>query len=163
MRGMGLDSIDARIITHLQEDGRRPYTTIARDLGISEASVRQRVARLLKRKVIQIVAASSPLDLGLLAAQIDIRVAGDKLQQAAAQIAALPEVDFVGICAGRFDLTSPSASSATTARPCSTSWSTASAPSPAFSRSRCCSCSRSSRTTTSGRRLPTSPNQEAEP
>jgi Lrp/AsnC family transcriptional regulator for asnA, asnC and gidA len=105
MRGNGLDSIDARIITHLQEDGRRPYTTIAKDLGISEASVRQRVSRLLKRKVIQIVAASSPLDLGLLSAQIDIRVAGDKLQQAAQAIAALPEVDFVGICAGRFDLT----------------------------------------------------------
>lgn len=105
MRGIGLDTIDARIITHLQEDGRRPYTAIARDLGISEASVRQRVSRLIKRKVIQIVAASSPLDLGLLSAQIDIRVAGDKLQQAAAEIAALPEVDFVGICAGSFDLT----------------------------------------------------------
>jgi Lrp/AsnC family transcriptional regulator for asnA, asnC and gidA len=105
MRGFGLDSIDARIITHLQEDGRRPYTTIARDLGISEASVRQRVSRLIKRKVIQIVAASSPLDLGLLSAQIGVRVAGEKLQQAAAQLAALPEVDFVGICAGRFDIT----------------------------------------------------------
>jgi len=105
MRGMDLDGIDARIITHLQEDGRRPYTTIAKDLGISEASVRQRVSRLVKRKVIQIVAASSPLDLGLLAAKIDLRVAGDKLQQAAEQIAALPEVDYVGICVGRFDLT----------------------------------------------------------
>jgi Lrp/AsnC family transcriptional regulator, regulator for asnA, asnC and gidA len=105
MRGIGLDAIDAQIITHLQEDGRRPYTTIARDLGISEASVRQRVARLIRRKVIQIVAASSPLDLGLLAAKVDLRVSGDTLQQAAAQIAALPEVDYVGICAGRFDLT----------------------------------------------------------
>ena len=105
MRGIGLDSIDARIITHLQDDGRRPYTAIARDLGISEASVRQRVARLLKRNIIQIVAASSPLDLGLLSAQIDIRVAGDRLKQAASEIASLPEVAFVGICAGRFDLT----------------------------------------------------------
>jgi len=105
MRGIGIDMTDARIITHLQEDGRRPYTAIARDLGISEACVRQRVARLIKRNVIQIVAASSPLDLGLLSAQIDIRVAGDKLQQVAQAIAALPEVDFVGICAGRFDLT----------------------------------------------------------
>lgn len=105
MRGIGLDSIDAKIITHLQQDGRRPYTRIAKDLGISEASVRQRVSRLIKRKVIQIVAASSPLDLGLLSAQIDIRVAGDRLRQAAQEIAALPEVDFVGICAGRFDLT----------------------------------------------------------
>jgi Lrp/AsnC family transcriptional regulator for asnA, asnC and gidA len=105
MRGIGLDSIDARIITHLQDDGRRPYTAIARDLGISEASVRQRVARLLKRKVIRIVATSSPLDLGLLSAQIEIRVAGDRLKQAASEIASLPEVAFVGICAGRFDLT----------------------------------------------------------
>ena len=105
MRGNGLDSIDARIITHLQEDGRRPYTTIAKDLGVSEASVRQRVSRLLKRKVIQIVATSSPLDMGLLAAKIDLRVAGDRLEQAAEQIAALPEVDYVAVCAGRFDLT----------------------------------------------------------
>ncbi len=105
MRGNGLDSIDARIITHLQEDGRRPYTTIAKDLGVSEASVRQRVSRLLKRRVIQIVATSSPLDMGLLAAKIDLRVAGDKLEQAAEQIAALPEVDYVAVCAGRFDLT----------------------------------------------------------
>lgn len=105
MRGNGLDSIDARIITHLQEDGRRPYTTIARDLGVSEASVRQRVSRLLRRKVIQVVATSSPLDMGLLAAKVDLRVAGDKLEQAAEQIAALPEVDYVAVCAGRFDLT----------------------------------------------------------
>jgi Lrp/AsnC family transcriptional regulator for asnA, asnC and gidA len=105
MRGRGLDSVDAMIITHLQEDGRRPYTAIAKDLGISEASVRQRVRRLIRRNVIQIVAASSPLDLGLLSAQIHIRVAGDMLQEAARAIAELPEVDFVGICAGRYDLT----------------------------------------------------------
>ena len=39
-----LDDVDRRIIDQLQEEGRRPYTEIARSVGISEASVRQRVA-----------------------------------------------------------------------------------------------------------------------
>ena len=65
MRRESFDEIDRRIIAHLQQDGRRPFTTIARDIGISEAGVRQRVARLVRRKVIQIVAASDPLGLGL--------------------------------------------------------------------------------------------------
>ena len=41
-----VDAVDRRIVAALQRDGRRPFTSIARDLGISEAAVRQRVARL---------------------------------------------------------------------------------------------------------------------
>jgi len=99
-----LDDIDRRIISHLQRDGRRPYTVIARDVGLSEAGVRHRVARLIRRRVIQIVAASSPLDLGLMQAEAGITVRGDRLQQVAEEIAALPDVDFVAISAGSFDL-----------------------------------------------------------
>ena len=104
MRGQTLDRIDIAIITHLQQDGRTPYTTIAKDLGISEASVRQRVARLINRKVIQIVAVSSPLDLGLLWSQVHLRVAGDRLDEVAQTVAKLREVDYVSICAGGFDI-----------------------------------------------------------
>jgi Lrp/AsnC family transcriptional regulator for asnA, asnC and gidA len=104
VRGQTLDRIDIAIITHLQQDGRMPYTTIAKDLGISEASVRQRVARLINRKVIQIVAVSSPLDLGLLWSQVHLRVAGDRLDEVAETVAKLPEVDYVSICAGSFDI-----------------------------------------------------------
>ena len=74
MRRQALDKTDIAIIGHLQVDGRRAFTTIAKDLGISEASVRQRVARLLRTNVIQIVAVSSPLDLGLMWAQVHLRV-----------------------------------------------------------------------------------------
>ena len=35
-----IDDIDQHIIEALQQDGRRPFTKIAADLGISEASVR---------------------------------------------------------------------------------------------------------------------------
>jgi Lrp/AsnC family transcriptional regulator for asnA, asnC and gidA len=99
-----LDDTDRRIITHLQEDGRRPYTTIAADLGLSEASIRQRVARLVQRKVIQIVAASNPLDLGLQRTELGITVIDTSPMQLAERIAAFPEVDFVAICAGSFDI-----------------------------------------------------------
>ena len=104
MRKQALDKIDIAIIGHLQIDGRRAFTAIAKDLGISEASVRQRVARLLRTNIIQIVAVSSPLDLGLIWAQIHLRVAGDRLEAVAEAVAELPQVDYVSICAGNFDI-----------------------------------------------------------
>ncbi|MCB1269340.1 MAG: AsnC family transcriptional regulator, partial [Microthrixaceae bacterium] len=51
-----IDEIDAELIRHLQLDGRRPYTQLAREVGLSEAAVRQRVQRLLEHGVMQIVA-----------------------------------------------------------------------------------------------------------
>jgi Lrp/AsnC family transcriptional regulator, regulator for asnA, asnC and gidA len=104
MRRQALDKTDIAIIGHLQADGRRPFTTIAKDLGISEASVRQRVSRLLRQKVIQIVAVSSPLDLGLMWAQVHLRVRGDAIEQVAQAVADLPQVDFVSVCAGDVDI-----------------------------------------------------------
>jgi Lrp/AsnC family transcriptional regulator, regulator for asnA, asnC and gidA len=104
MRRQALDKIDIGIITHLQHDGRRAFTSIAKDLGISEASVRQRVSRLLRSSVIQIVAVSSPLDLGLIWAQVNLRVAGHRIEAVAEEVAELPQVDYVSICAGNFDI-----------------------------------------------------------
>jgi len=104
MRKQALDKTDIAIIGHLQVDGRRAFTAIAKDLGISEASVRQRVARLLRTNIIQIVAVTSPLDLGLIWAQINLRVAGDRLEEVAEAVAELPQVDYVSICAGNFDV-----------------------------------------------------------
>lgn len=104
MRRPALDKIDLGIIGHLQVDGRRPFTSIAKDLGISEASVRQRVGRLLRAKIIQIVAVSSPLDLGLIWAQIHLRVKGTRIDQVAEAVAELPQVDYVSICAGDVDI-----------------------------------------------------------
>jgi Lrp/AsnC family transcriptional regulator for asnA, asnC and gidA len=104
MRKQSLDKTDIAIIGHLQQDGRRPFTTIGKELGISEASVRQRVARLLRSNVMQIVAVSSPLDLGLIWGQVHLRVSGDRLEAVAEELADLPEVDFVSICAGDYDI-----------------------------------------------------------
>jgi Lrp/AsnC family transcriptional regulator, regulator for asnA, asnC and gidA len=99
-----LDDVSKAIIEQLQQDGRRAYATIAQAVGLSEAAVRQRVQRLLKAGVIQIVAVTDPLQLGFpRQAMIGIRIEGD-IEDAAEQIEMFPEVDYVVVTAGSFDL-----------------------------------------------------------
>ncbi|PZF91645.1 Lrp/AsnC family transcriptional regulator [Micromonospora deserti] len=99
-----LDDVAKQIIEQLQEDGRRPYATIGKAVGLSEAAVRQRVQRLLDAGVMQIVAVTDPLQLGFpRQAMIGLRTNGD-LEAVADRLAELEEVDYVVITAGSFDL-----------------------------------------------------------
>ncbi len=99
-----IDEIDAQIIRHLQVDGRRPYTHLAREVGLSEAAVRHRVQRLLDTGVMQIVAVTDPLQLGLhRQAMILIKVDGD-VREVAEHLAAFDEVDYLVLTAGSVDL-----------------------------------------------------------
>jgi Lrp/AsnC family transcriptional regulator for asnA, asnC and gidA len=82
-----LDDISKAIIEQLQKNGRRPYASIGKVVGLSEAAVRQRVQRL-----------------GFaLQAMIGICADGD-LSDIAQKIGHLPEVDYVIITAGSFDI-----------------------------------------------------------
>src|SRR5258708_13698361 len=100
-----IDDIDRKIIEALQLDGRRPFTKLAAELGISEASVRQRVLNLINTDVMQIVAVTNPVKLGYdLASMIGIRVAGDRLLEVAEEISAFDEVIYLVVTAGSFDL-----------------------------------------------------------
>ena len=99
-----LDDANRAIIEQLQADGRRSYAAIATAVGLSEAAVRQRVQRLLDAGVMQIVAVTDPLQLGFSRqAMVGVRADGD-LSEVAAKLAALPEVDYVVVTAGSFDL-----------------------------------------------------------
>src|SRR5262245_62394377 len=99
-----LDDVSKAIIEQPQQDGRRPYATIGRAVGLSEAAVRQRVQKLLDAGVMQIVAITDPLRVGFRRqAMIGLKVDGD-LRQVADKLAAVPEVDYVVVCAGSFDL-----------------------------------------------------------
>jgi Lrp/AsnC family transcriptional regulator for asnA, asnC and gidA len=59
-----LDSVDCQMIQLLQKDGRISNTEIAKRIGISEATVRTRLNRLIEEEFIQIVAVSNPIKLG---------------------------------------------------------------------------------------------------
>lgn len=99
-----LDDVNKRIIELLQRDGRMSYAALAKIVGLSEAAVRQRVQRLLDTGVMQIVAVTDPLTLGFTRqVMIGIRVEGD-MRSVAARLADVPEIDYVVICAGGYDL-----------------------------------------------------------
>ena len=99
-----LDDVSKAIIEQLQQDGRRSYAAIGKVVGLSEAAVRQRVQRLLDAGVMQVVAVTDPLELGFARqAMIGIRCHGS-LAPVADALAALPEVDYVVITAGSYDV-----------------------------------------------------------
>jgi len=101
---MQLDDVSKAIIEQLQQDGRRSYAAIGKVVGLSEAAVRQRVQRLIDSGVMQVVAVTDPLELGFARqAMVGIRVTG-ALEPVADALAALPEVDYVVITAGTYDL-----------------------------------------------------------
>jgi Lrp/AsnC family transcriptional regulator, regulator for asnA, asnC and gidA len=99
-----LDDIAKQIIEQLQLDGRMPYSTIGKIVGLSEAAVRQRVQRLSDAGVIQIVAVTDPMQVGLFRqAMIAINVEGP-FEPVADALAEMDEIDYVVLCAGRFDI-----------------------------------------------------------
>ena len=99
-----LDDTAKRIIELLQVDGRQSYAAIAKDVGLSEAAVRQRVQRLLDAEVMQIVAVTDPLQVGFRRqAMIGIRVEGDLLCVGDV-LTGMPEVAYVVTTAASFDI-----------------------------------------------------------
>jgi Lrp/AsnC family transcriptional regulator for asnA, asnC and gidA len=100
-----VSDLDKRIIEHLQEDGRRPFTRIAAELGVSEAAVRARTNRLVDGGIVQIVGVTDPLRLGFgQMAMIGVRCEADRLLDVAERVATFPEVDYVVLTAGSYDL-----------------------------------------------------------
>ena len=99
-----LDDVDRAIISELQVDGRMSYAELGPRVGLSQAAARQRVNRLTERGVMQIVAVTDPLSLGLSTqAMVGITVVGD-VRVVAAAVAELVEAEYVLITAGRFDV-----------------------------------------------------------
>lgn len=105
-RSSTLDLLDAKIIGVLQRDGRMPNTEIARRLGVAEATVRKRIARLLRENVMQIGAWAEPLKIGYTVyTHIEIQVKPPEINRVAEALVKFPEIHFLGITTGGFDIT----------------------------------------------------------
>jgi Lrp/AsnC family transcriptional regulator for asnA, asnC and gidA len=99
-----LDEVSMQIIRALQADGRRPYTSIAREVGLSEAAVRSRAQRLLDAGVMQIAAVTDPLRVGRhRQAMVGVKADGD-VRDVARRLAASDEIDYVVITSGAYDV-----------------------------------------------------------
>ena len=91
-----IDSVDCEIIRLLQKDGRIANTDIAKKVGISEATVRSRLDRLVKEDYIQIVAVSNPMKLGFkIVGNIRIYVEIKKMDQIIKKLQKLKPLWFI--------------------------------------------------------------------
>jgi len=100
-----IDSTDRQIIRELQANGRRSNVEIARALGLSEATVRKRIDRLLDEGVIRITAILDPTHLGWpVHVLIALRVEPGHLDTVGQQVAAFPMVHSVTLATGDYDL-----------------------------------------------------------
>src|SRR5262249_56180909 len=98
-----IDTLDQRIIEALQQNGRESFRGIAAQLGVSEATIRARYARLCADDILQVVGVTNPLGLGFDQALVGIKTTGSP-QPLADQIASWDEADYVVITAGQYDL-----------------------------------------------------------
>jgi Lrp/AsnC family transcriptional regulator for asnA, asnC and gidA len=100
-----LDEMDRSIVRLLQRDGRMSNTDIGRLLNVTETTVRKRIGRLLSEGLMSIVAVPTPEAVGMsLSAIIGMSVGLTSMHSVADAIRAYPEVRYVGMSAGRYDL-----------------------------------------------------------
>src|SRR5258707_15334407 len=98
-----VDEIDRRIIEALQRNGRESFRRIAARLGVSEATVRARYARLTSEGILQVVGVTNPLGLGFDQALVGVKTSGAP-DRVADEISRWPEADYAVVTAGPFDI-----------------------------------------------------------
>ena len=99
-----LDAVDQSIIEALQANGRESFRRIAAEVGVSEATIRARYARLCDDDILQVTGITNPLGLGFEAqAMVGIRTSGAP-EPIANEIATWDEAGYVVITAGQFDI-----------------------------------------------------------
>ena len=100
-----IDQVDRDIIRLLQRDGRTSNTEIGRVLGLTETTIRKRIARLIGDGLVNIVAVPTPQAVGMTtSAIIGISVQLVSLHDVSDRLVACPEVRYVGLSTGRYDV-----------------------------------------------------------
>jgi Lrp/AsnC family transcriptional regulator for asnA, asnC and gidA len=100
-----IDAMDARVVALLQQDARQPNTSIARALGVAEATVRSRIARLVGERVLRFGVWVDPLKVGHQTyAIIQIQVNQPDVEQVGSRLAGFPEIFFMGVSTGAYDI-----------------------------------------------------------
>jgi Lrp/AsnC family transcriptional regulator for asnA, asnC and gidA len=100
-----IEKIDADILRLLQADGRRPFREIARELGISEGTVRTRVKRMQGSEALRFLAMVDPSALGhTVLFTVMVNLAAGFHDSVVEQLVAFPQIGYVATTFGRWDL-----------------------------------------------------------
>ncbi len=97
-----MDETDKKIVKMLEKDARRPFTDIAEELGVSEATVRKRVTKLEGESVIKgYTVVIDPESMGYSTVTLlGLDVEPENLIETAQKIGRMDEVNKVYTCAG---------------------------------------------------------------
>lgn len=106
VRPRELDSLDQRIVARLAVDGRASFREVARELDVSEATIRQRYARLTESGAVHVMAIVNPLRMGYShTCWVGIRLApGARAQDVAEGLTNLSRTSYVALTVGRYDV-----------------------------------------------------------
>ena len=100
-----MDELDRKIIALLQMDGRASNAKIAREVGVSEGTVRRRLRRLIQDDVVNVVAVPNLEKLGYATtALIGLQTGPGKSDAVAEAIATLQESHYVAVTTGAYDV-----------------------------------------------------------
>ncbi|AQA18264.1 AsnC family transcriptional regulator [Halioglobus japonicus] len=100
-----LDATDVGIIELLREDGRMAFRAIARELNITEATVRSRVRRLEESNTMRVVAVTDTQAAGFdMLLAVGVQVEGRAPEEVARDLASIPEVFSVNAVVGAHDI-----------------------------------------------------------
>ena len=100
-----VDDLDFSILTLLQKDGRSSFTDIANELGTAVGTIRNRVTKLLEEGTLHIVGRVNPYRVGFNSpATILVSIEPDYIESAIAEIVEFPEVSYVSMLTGEFEL-----------------------------------------------------------
>ena len=99
-----IDDTNEAIIKALG-DGRRPYSAVAEELGITENTVRSRVNRMIDDGILRITALVDPSEMpGIQVVVMGVKLKTMELERKAREFSALRGVFSASVVTGRYDL-----------------------------------------------------------
>lgn len=100
-----LDAIDRSLIAALQINGRRSFTSLAQELGLSVTAIRNRVQRLESTRMLQVVGITNPYKVGFdMLALVGLKARASTIDEVLESCRTMAEASWVAATAGSFDV-----------------------------------------------------------
>jgi len=100
-----VNDFDSRLITELSKNARRSSAELARQLGVSETTIRRRIDRLEKDGVIKFKITTDPSKIGYtITSIVAIEVELGKIDEVSDALASHSNVRYVCLCTGNHDI-----------------------------------------------------------
>ena len=100
-----MNELDYLIIYELQKNPRKRNTELAKQFGVSEASIRRHIANLVSSGTLMMTAIPNTSHLGYgIRAFIGLQVEVSRIKTVAERLVLFPELHYVGLCSGTTDI-----------------------------------------------------------